>query len=81
MGFQSGFQRLHRPVPVFDATNSDTYQSTRSATIFDSLGNSHIFQIYFQKSAANTWDTHAAVDGKAIAYLCWYLNAMLRSSF
>ena len=55
---------LPSPVPVFDATNSDTYQSTRSATIFDSLGNSHIFQIYFQKSAANTWDTHAAVDGK-----------------
>ncbi len=52
------------PVPVFDAANSDTYQSTRSATIFDSLGNSHIFQIYFQKSAANTWDTYAAVDGK-----------------
>lgn len=54
-------------VTVFDANNADSYSSTTSGTIIDSLGNSHILSIYFQKSAANTWSTYATVDGKVDA--------------
>ncbi len=66
--FSSGFNLDSRsvvptPLPVFDATDPNTYTSTTSGTIFDSLGNSHVFSLYFQKTAANSWDTFATVDG------------------
>ena len=51
------------PLPVFDATDPSTYNGTTSGTIFDSLGNSHILSLYFQKNASNTWDLFATVDG------------------
>src|SRR5687768_11214894 len=34
-------------VAVFDANNANSYSSTTSGTIIDSLGNSHILSIYF----------------------------------
>ncbi|SER12070.1 flagellar hook protein FlgE [Nitrosomonas sp. Nm51] len=51
-------------LPAFDANDPATYNGTTSGTIYDSLGNSHIFSIYFQKNAANTWDMFATVDGE-----------------
>lgn len=55
----------------FDATNPSTYNFTTSGDIFDSLGNSHIFSIFFQKSdaTANTWTAYATVDGEVNAGL------------
>lgn len=50
-------------LPAFDATNPDTYASSTSGAIFDSLGNSHVFTLFFQKSAPSTWDVYATVDG------------------
>ena len=42
----------------------NTYNDATSATIYDSLGNSHILTIYFDKSSvANTWDVRLQVDG------------------
>lgn len=55
------------PVPTFDATDPSTYNGTTSGTIYDSLGNSHIFSMYFQKNAANSWDMYATVDGQTTA--------------
>ncbi|QOJ23203.1 MAG: flagellar hook protein FlgE [Gammaproteobacteria bacterium] len=51
---------------AFDATNPKTYSSTTSGTVVDSLGNSHVLSLFFQKSntAANTWTAFATVDGK-----------------
>ncbi len=66
--FSTGFNLDSRAVvpaviPPFDPLDPTTYTSTTSGTVFDSLGNSHIFSIYFQKTAANAWDTFATVDG------------------
>lgn len=51
-------------VAAFDANNANSYTNTTSGTIFDSLGNSHVLSLFFQKSAANTWNTYATIDGK-----------------
>ncbi len=41
-----------------------SYNDATSATVYDSLGNSHIMTMYFEKStAANTWNVHLQVDG------------------
>jgi flagellar hook protein FlgE len=54
----------------FDPNDSATFNHSTSATIFDSLGDSHIMTYYFIKdnpeTAPNQWMMFAAVDGKAI---------------
>ncbi|MEI2657330.1 MAG: flagellar hook protein FlgE [Nitrosomonas sp.] len=60
--------RLDLPaVATFDATNPKSYNKTTSGTVVDSLGNSHQFALFFQKTAANTWNTFATIDGKVDA--------------
>lgn len=47
----------------FDAGNPDTYAYSTSGEIFDSLGNSHILTLYFQKTDSGTWSVFGVVDG------------------
>lgn len=46
------------------APSSDMFNSSTSATIYDSQGNAHVQSIYFVKAAApNAWDIHTLIDG------------------
>ncbi|MBV6448788.1 flagellar hook protein FlgE [Nitrosomonas sp.] len=70
--FDLGFNLDARKTAIttaFNATNPKTYNSTTSGTVVDSLGNSHVLSLFFQKSntAANTWTAFATVDGKVDA--------------
>lgn len=58
----------------FDINNAQTYNKATSLTIFDSLGNSHSLSTYYLKTAANTWDVYAALDGVALAGSVGTLN-------
>ncbi len=51
------------PVAAFDINDPTSYNSSTAMTIYDSQGNSHTLTMYFRKTAANTWDVHAAADG------------------
>ena len=55
------------PTLAFDATDPNTYNSTTSTTVFDELGNSHVLQLYYVKSAANNWNIYSTVDGGTAA--------------
>lgn len=48
-----------------DPVNSSNFST--SATVYDTLGNAHRVDVYFSKTADNTWDYHAMVDGADIA--------------
>lgn len=48
---------------AFDVNNPTTYNSSTSATVFDSLGNPHLLSLYFDKTASNTWDVYTTLDG------------------
>lgn len=49
---------------VFDVNNlSTTTHYSTPITIYDSLGQSHQLQLYFTKTAAQTWDLNVVVDG------------------
>lgn len=66
--FDMGFNLDGRETAIsttFNATDPKTYHSTTSGTVVDSLGNSHVMSVFFQKSpaAANTWNVYATVDG------------------
>ena len=53
---------------AFNPTDPTSYNDSTSGTVFDSLGNSHVFTQYFVKTAvAGQWALHATVDGTAPA--------------
>jgi flagellar hook protein FlgE len=55
------------PIKTFDPANpSSTSNTSTTATVYDSLGNAHQVQIYFNKTANGTWDYHAMADGADI---------------
>ncbi|TAM09056.1 MAG: flagellar hook protein FlgE [Nevskiaceae bacterium] len=48
----------------FDPTDPNTYNSTSSLTVFDSLGASHTTNLFFTKTATpNEWTVQTRVDG------------------
>lgn len=55
---------IARPVPLFDSTDTTTYNKMWSAGIFDSLGNQHLMTQYFVKDGSNSWKMHVLVDGR-----------------
>lgn len=54
--------RSTTPTLAFSAANPATYNSATSVNVFDSLGNSHVLQTFYVKTAANTWDIYGTYD-------------------
>ena len=50
----------------FDPETPSTYQSSTSATVYDSLGESHTLSTYYVKRDNNQWDVYATFDGDEI---------------
>lgn len=50
-------------VATFSPTNTSSFNTSTSLTSYDSLGNSHVSTLYFQMSAANTWNVYLTQDG------------------
>lgn len=50
----------------FDPASPSTYHSSTSTTVYDSLGESHIVNMYFVKRAPNEWDMYATFDGQEV---------------
>jgi flagellar hook protein FlgE len=50
-------------VGPFDPNNPLTFNNSTSATIYDSLGGSHVSSLYFAKTGPNTWNAYLTVDG------------------
>jgi flagellar hook protein FlgE len=53
-------------VAPFDPTNSNTFTSSTSVPIYDSLGGSHAASLYFVKTGANAWNSYLSVDGALV---------------
>lgn len=52
------------PTKTFDASDSNTYTSSYTTSVYDSLGNEHTVGQYFVKTADNTWQVHYTFDGE-----------------
>jgi flagellar hook protein FlgE len=50
---------------AFNVNDPTTYNSSTSATVYDSLGNPHLLSLFFKKTAANTWNLYTNMDGGA----------------
>ncbi len=56
------------PVPSFSFTDPTSYNSSTSATVYDSLGNPHLLSLYFVKTATpNQWELQTNIDGNTAA--------------
>jgi flagellar hook protein FlgE len=53
-------------VTVFNPSDPASYNRSTAMTIFDTLGNEHVLNMYFQKAPtpANTWNTYVTVDNQ-----------------
>ena len=54
---------------TFSPTDSSTYNSSTSVTVYDSLGNSHVLTKYFVKQPApaeGEWNMHLYIDGDEV---------------
>ena len=58
------------PAVPFDPTVNASYNSTTATTVYDSLGGSHLMQLYFVKSAAGgaSWDVYTRLDGQPTSF-------------
>ena len=56
--------------PTFNPLDSTSYNETTALNVFDSLGGSHLQQMYFVRDTAavtpNTWQMHTYVDGTKV---------------
>ena len=50
---------------AFNPTDPASFNFSTATTLFDSLGQSHVMTLYFNKTAANTWDVNTYLDGAA----------------
>lgn len=56
---------------TFDPSDQNTYNAATSATIYDSLGSSHVLSMFFVKESIstnppNTWTMYVQVDGQEV---------------
>lgn len=52
------------PTAVWNAQDpANTSNNSTTITVYDSLGDAHTVDVYFRKTADNTWDYHALVSG------------------
>jgi len=51
------------PATVFNETDPLTYNSSTSATVYDSLGNAHLMSMFFRKTGPNEWDIYTNLNG------------------
>ncbi|MDD4978854.1 MAG: flagellar hook protein FlgE [Gallionella sp.] len=65
---------------VFNPLDPTSYNNSTSATVYDSLGGSHVATMYFQKTAANAWNSYLAVDGVLVPAVATPLAAMTFST-
>ncbi len=49
--------------PLFDPTDPTSYNNATSVNVYDSLGNPHVLQTYFVKTAASAWNCNFVIDG------------------
>jgi flagellar hook protein FlgE len=55
---------------AFDPNNPATYTSTTAGTVYDSLGNPHIVELFFARSSTpGTWNVYGTIDNSATANL------------
>ena len=54
---------INPAVTPFDPANTDTFHSSNTVAVFDSLGQEHSLTQYYVKTGPNAWKAHFRMDG------------------
>jgi flagellar hook protein FlgE len=52
---------------AFSVNDPTSYNSSTSATVYDTLGNPHLLSLFFKKTGANAWNLYTNIDGGSSA--------------
>ncbi len=63
--FDASATTIDTVVNPFDPNDPDSFNSSYTSQVYDSLGNTHTVTQYFTKTASNTWEVNVQVDGSA----------------
>lgn len=63
--FDASASTIDTALEPFDPTNTNSFNSSYTSQVYDSLGNTHTVTQYFTKTASNTWEINVQVDGSA----------------
>ncbi len=61
--FDASSSVIDQTVNPFDPADPNSFNSSYTSKVYDSLGNSHTVTQYFTKTADNTWEVNVEVDG------------------
>ncbi|MGR5178795.1 flagellar hook protein FlgE [Vibrio parahaemolyticus] len=61
--FDASSDVIDQAVNPFDPADPNSFNSSYTSKVYDSLGNSHTVTQYFTKTADNTWEVNVQVDG------------------
>ncbi len=61
--FDASSKIVDQTANPFDPADPDSFNSSYTSKVYDSLGNSHTVTQYFTKTADNTWEVNVQVDG------------------
>ena len=63
--FDASAEQVDQTVNPFDPNNTNSFNSSYSTKVYDSLGNEHNVNQYFTKTGPNAWQVNVQVDGAA----------------
>lgn len=61
---------IDRNAVTFDPSDPNTYHSTNSTVVYDSMGNQHTISQYYTKTADGTWEVNVTMDGQDANAYC-----------
>ncbi|MBR9786783.1 MAG: flagellar basal body protein FlaE [Vibrionaceae bacterium] len=61
--FDASAATIDPAVNPFNPNDPDSFNSSYTSQVYDSLGNTHTVTQYFTKTASNTWEVNVQVDG------------------
>ncbi|MGR5120343.1 flagellar hook protein FlgE [Vibrio astriarenae] len=62
----AGASVIDTEVNEFDPEDNDSYNSSYTTTVYDSLGNEHTLTQYFVKTDENEWEVHYTMNGEVL---------------
>lgn len=70
MNLDQNAEPIDRATTTFDPSDPNSYHSTNSTVVYDSMGNQHTVSQYYTKTADGTWEVQVYVDGQDANNFC-----------
>lgn len=70
MNLDQNAEPIDRAATTFDPSDPNSYHSTNSTVVYDSMGNQHTVSQYYTKTADGTWEVQVYVDGQDANSYC-----------